>query len=110
MTKEQKKTVDKIIMVIFYGIFFPLVILSLISLGLNVAMKWLFEKILNPLYNKVCIIIRRPIPNSTVMVKGPEDTRFKRINEKLLTKKEAKALGQQYEENGYEVKLHLSEL
>lgn len=109
MTKEQKKNIDKIIAVIFYGVFSPLVILSLIGMGINSLMKPVFEKILNPFYNKVCILIRKPIPNSTVMVKGSEDHYFKRINEKLLTKKEAKELGKQYEEKGYEVHLSLSE-
>jgi hypothetical protein len=44
-----------------------------------------------------------------VQIKGSEDKYFKRVNEKLLTIKEAKAIGKQYEEKGYEVNLHLSE-
>ena len=109
MNKEQKKVVDKIIAVIFYVVFSPLVILRLITLGLDVCLKYLFEHIFNPLYNKVCIIVRQPIPNSSVHVKGNDDRYFKRVNEKLLTIKEAKALGKEYEEKGYEVHLSLSE-
>lgn len=110
MTKEQQKNIDKIIAVVFYTIFLPFVLLYIISYAINTSLKYLFENILNPLYNKVCILVRRPIPNSTVQVKGANDTYFKRINEKLLTIKEAKSIGQQYEEKGYEVHLHLSEL
>lgn len=109
MNKEQKKVVDKIIAVVFYMTFSPLVILRLITLGLDACLKYLFEHIFSPLYNKVCILVRGPIPNSTVHVKGYDDKYFKRINEKLLTVKEAKALGKVYEERGYEVSLHLSE-
>ena len=32
-----------------------------------------------------------------------------RVNDKLLTIKEAKALGKEYEDKGYKVDLHLSE-
>ena len=110
MNKKNKKVVDKIIAVVFYGVFSPFVILSVIALGFNTCMKYLFEQILNPLYNKVCILVRQPIPNSTVCVRGKDDRIFKRINDKLLTIKEAKALGKEYEEKGYEVHLSLSEL
>lgn len=110
MTKEQQKNIDKIIAVVFYIIFLPFVLLYIISYAINTSLKYLFEKVFIPIYRKVCILIRKPIPNSTVQVKGANDTYFKRINEKLLTIKEAKSLGQQYEEKGYEVHLHLSEL
>lgn len=110
MKKEKKIVViDTIIMVIFYAIFSPFVLLYVVSLAVNVAMKYLFDKLLNPLCNKICILVRNPIPNSTVQVKGSDDTYFKRVNEKLLTIKEAKKLGKQYEDEGYEVHLHLSE-
>jgi hypothetical protein len=97
MTNETKKTIDNIIKIVFYGVFSPFVILYFIAIGLSASMKFLFENLLNPLYNKVCIIIRRPIPNSTVNIMGKDDIRFKRANKELLTIKEAKALGQQYE-------------
>lgn len=110
MKKEKKIVViDTIIMVIFYAIFSPFVLLYVVSLAVNVAMKYLFDKLLNPLCNKICILVRNPIPNSTVQVKGSDDTYFKRVNEKLLTIKEAKKLGKQYEDEGYEVHLYLSE-
>ena len=105
----EKKVADYIIMIVFYTIFSPFVLLYLISLGVNMVIKYLFDKALNPLYNRLCKIIRGPIPNSTVHVKSKEDRYFKRINDKLLTKKEAKALGKEYEDKGYEVKLCLSE-
>ena len=110
MKKEKKIVViDSIIMVIFYAIFSPFVLLYVVSLAFNVTMKHLFDKLLNPLCHKICILVRKPIPNSTVQVKGSDDTYFKRVNEKLLTIKEAKKLGKQYEDEGYEVHLHLSE-
>lgn len=109
MTKEQKKNIDKIIAVVFYAIFLPFVLLYMISYSISTSLKYLFERFLSPLYNKVCILVRRPIPNSTVQVKGKDDKYFNRINEKLLTIKEAKSLGKQYEEKGYEVYLNLSE-
>ena len=109
--KKVKKIVviDSIIMVIFYAIFSPFVLLYVVSLAVNVTMKHLFDKLLNPLCHKICILVRKPIPNSTVQVKGSDDSYFKRVNEKLLTIKEAKKLGKQYEEKGVEVSLHLSE-
>lgn len=109
MNNKQKKVVDRIISVVFYCVFSPLIILYGISLGIVSCMEYLVEHLLNPFYNKVCRLVRGPIPNSTVHVKGEEDNYFKRINEKLLTVKEAKSLGKQYEDKGYEVSLHLSE-
>ena len=109
MTKEQKKNIDYIIMGVFYMIFSPILIVYIITYGISKGLGWIFKRVLNPLYNKTCILVRKPIPNSTVQVKGSDDTYFKRVNEKLLTIKEAKALGKEYEEKGYEVKLHLSE-
>lgn len=108
MNKEQKKIIDNIIKGIFSIIFSPIIILYCITYGINISVKYLFEKVLNPLYNKVCKIVRGPIPNSTVHIMGKEE-RWHRVNEKLLTIKEAKKLGKQYEDNGYEVTLHLSE-
>lgn len=109
MTEEQKKVVDKIIMVVFCIIFLPFVLLYAISLSINSLLRYLFEKQFYPLYKKVCKLVRKPIPNSTVNIKGEGDNYFKRINEKLLTVKEAKIIGKQYEDKGYEVHLHLSE-
>lgn len=109
MNKEQKKIIDNIIKSIFFIIFSPIIILYCITYGINISVKYLFEKALIPLYNKVCKIVRGPIPNSTVHVRGSEDTYFERVNEKLLTIKEAKKLGKQYEDEGYEVHLNLSE-
>ncbi len=109
MNKEQKKTIDKIIAFFMYGIFLPFVLLALISKGVDICMEYLFEKALNPLYNKVCKIVRGPIPNSVVHVKGEEYKIWHRVNENLLTINEAKALGKEYEDKGYEVKLSLSE-
>lgn len=109
MTKEQKKKIDYIIMGIFYVLFSPVLIVYVITYGISKGLGWIFEQAINPLYHKTCILIRKPIPNSTVQIKGPEDKSFKRVNEKLLTIKEAKAIGKQYEEKGYEVNLHLSE-
>ena len=112
MTKK-KKIVDYIIMGIFYIIFSPIIILYGITYGINVSLKYLFEKALNPLYNKVCKIVRGPIPNSTVNIwnekSEPWESRWHRVNDKLLTIKEAKALGKEYEDKGYKVNLHLSE-
>ena len=110
MTKEQKKKIDYIIMGIFYVLFSPVLIVYAITYGIDKGLSWIFEQAINPLYNKTCILIRKPIPNSIVQIKGSEDKYFKRVNEKLLTIKEAKAIGKQYEEKGYEVHLHLSEL
>ena len=113
MNKEQKKTIDKIIAIFMYGIFLPFVLLALIAKGMNICMEYLFENALNPFYNKVCKIVRGPIANSTVYILNenaePWQRKWLRVNEKLLTIKEAKALGQQYEKEGYEVKLSLSE-
>ncbi len=109
MNKEQKKIVDYIIKGIFSIIFSPIIILYGITYGINVSLKYLFEKALNPLYHKVCKIVREHIPNSTVNVKGKEYTIWHRVNDKLLTIKEAKALGKEYEDKGYEVYLNLSE-
>lgn len=67
MNKEQKKIVDYIIKGVFSIIFSPIIILYGITYGINVSLKYLFEKALNPLYNKVCKIVRGPIPNSTVI-------------------------------------------
>ena len=104
MDSRQKKTIDYIIMGIFYMLFSPILIVYVITYGISTGLHWLFERALNPLYNKICILVRKPIPNSTVQVKGSDDTYFKRVNEKLLTIKEAKALGKQYEDKGYELK------
>ena len=113
MNKEQKKIVDYIIKGIFSIIFSPIIILYGITYGINVSLKYLFEKALNPLYNKVCKIVRGPIPNSTVYILNENaelwQSKWHRVNEKLLTIKEAKALGKEYEDKGYEVNLSLSE-
>ena len=117
MNKEQKKIVDYIIKGGFSIIFSPIIILYGITYGINVSLKYLFEKALNPLYNKVCKIVRGPIPNSTVYILDEEhkiwangwQPGWHRVNEKLLTIKEAKALGKEYEDKGYKVDLHLSE-
>ena len=113
MNKEQKKIVDYIIKGIFSIIFSPIIILYGITHSINVSLKYLFEKALNPLYNKVCKIVRGPIPNSTVNIwngkSEPWESRWYRVNENLLTIKEAKALGKEYEDKGYKVDLHLSE-
>lgn len=107
--KEQKKRIDKIIAIFMYVIFSPFVLLALIAKGANICMEYLFEGALNPLYNKICKIVRGPIPNSAVHVTGKEYKTWHRVNEKLLTIKEAKALGKEYEDKGYEVRLSLSE-
>lgn len=117
MNKEQKKIVDYIIKGIFSIIFSPIIILYGITYGINVTLKYLFEKALNPLYNKVCKFVRGPIPNSTVYILAEESKiwingwqpGWHRVNDKLLTIKEAKALGKEYEDKGYKVDLHLSE-
>ena len=113
MNKDQKKTIDKIIAIFMYGIFLPFVLLALIAKGVDICMKFLFEKALNPLYNKVCKIVRGSIPNSTVCIWEEQSetwrSRWHRVNDKLLTIKEAKALGKEYENKGYKVKLSLSE-
>ena len=109
MNKEQKKIIDKIIAIFMYGIFLPFVLLALIAKGVDICMKYLFEKALNPLYNKVCKIVRGPIANSSVYVKGKEYRIWHRVNEKSLTIKEAKALAKEYENKGYEINLSLSE-
>ena len=109
MNRKHKETVDNIMWVVFIIILFPLVALYFISGAIYKAMEYLLENVINPLHNKVCKIIRKPIPNSVVSVKGVDDTHFKRINDKLLTIKEAKVLGKEYEDKGYEVYLYLSE-
>ena len=113
MNKEQKKIVDYIIKGIFSIVFSPIIVLYGITYGINVSLKYLFEKALNPLYNKVCKIVRGPIPNSAVEIwhEGSETWRsgWRRVNDKLLTIKEAKALGKEYEDKGYKVRLSLSE-
>jgi hypothetical protein len=113
MTREQKKTIDKIIRIFMCGIFLPFVLLALIAKGMNICMEYLFETIFNPLYHKVCKIVRGPIPNSTVCIweekTEPWQSRWHRVNENLLTIKEAKALGKEYEDKGHKVKLSLSE-
>lgn len=109
MNKGQKKIIDNIIKGIFSIIFSPIIILYCITYGINISVKYLFEKALNPLYNKVCKIVRGPIPNSTVHIMGKEERCWHRVNDKLLTIKEAKILGKQYEDEGYEVHLQLSE-
>lgn len=109
MIKDSKKLIDYIIMGVFYTVFSPFVILHAIAYCVITVTKFLFENILNPLYNKLCKIIRGPIPNSIVHVKGSKDNYFKRVNEKLLTIKEAKKLAKEYENKGYEVHTILSE-
>lgn len=109
LNKEQKKTIDKIIAIFMYGIFSPFVLLALIAKGVNICMEYLFEKLLNPLYNKICKIVRGPIPNSAVYIMNKEERCWDRVNDKLLTINEAKLLGKKYEDEGYEVNLHLNE-
>lgn len=96
-----------------YGVFLPFVLLALIAKGMDICMKYLFEKALNPLYHKVCKIVRGPIPNSAVYIwdekAEPWQSGWHRVNDNLLTIKEAKALGKEYEDKGYKVNLHLSE-
>lgn len=111
---KQKKKIDKIIAVFMYIIFLPFVLLYLMGKGMNICMEYLFEKIFNPFYNKVCKIVRGPIPNSVVYIWNenaePWQSEWRRVNDKLLTIKEAKALGKEYEEKGYKVEMHLSNL
>lgn len=117
MNKEQKKIVDYIIKGIFSIVFSPIIVLYGITYGINISLKYLFEKALNPLYNKVCKTVREPIPNSAVYILDEESKiwangwqpGWHRVNEKLLTIKEAKALGKEYEDKGYKVDLYLSE-
>ena len=109
MKKNYLNLIDRVIMIFFYLIFSPFVLMHAIACCIISCNKILFEKVLNPIYTKLCIIIRGPIPNSTVHVKGPEDNYFNRVNDKLLTIKEAKKLGKEYENKGYEVYLNLSE-
>lgn len=109
MKRDSVKLIDHVIMVIFYLIFLPFVLMHAIACCIISCNKILFEKVLNPIYTKLCIIIRGPIPNSTVHVKGPQDNYFNRVNDKLLTIKEAKKLSKEYENKGYEVYLNLSE-
>ena len=117
MNKEQKKIVDYIIKGIFSIVFSPIIVLYGITYGINVSLKYLFEKALNPLYNKVCKIVRGPIPNLAVYILDEESKiwangwqpGWHRVNENLLTIKEAKALGKEYEDKGYKVRLSLSE-
>ncbi len=113
MNRKQKDIVDNIIKGVFYIIFSPIVILYGITYGINAGVKYLFEIALNPLCHKVCKIVRGPIPNSAVYIwdEKPETWRSKwhRVNDNLLTIKEAKALGKEYEDKGHKVKLNLSE-
>lgn len=113
MNRKQKDIVDNIIKGVFYIIFSPIVILYGITYGINAGVKYLFEIALNPLCHKVCKIVRGPIPNSTVYILNenaePWQSKWHRVNDKLLTIKEAKALGKEYEDKGYEVNLSLSE-
>ena len=109
MTREEKKTIDILIRNAFCLIFSPVLVIYFITYGISKGLEWLFVKALNPLYYKICILVRKPIPNSTVHVKGKDNNHFKRVNEKLLTIKEAKVIGKQYEDDGYIVQLHLSE-
>ena len=113
MSKNKKKfqeIIDFIIMCIFYCVFSPFVVLYSVSYICFNASKYLFDRILNPIYNKTCIFIRRPIPNSSVYILGNEYKVWHRVNDKLLTIKQAKLLGKEYEEKGYKINLSLSEL
>ena len=109
ITDEKKETIDNIIKLMFFIILSPIVVIYSIANLIVKFIDYLFEIAVSPIYQKVCILVRGPIPNSTVSIKGKDDTYFKRVNDKLLTIKEAKVLGKQYEEQGYEVELHLSE-
>lgn len=109
MTNKQKQIIDNILRVIMYIIFSPLVLIYAITKTITFFIDYLFENVINPIYNKICILVRGPIPNSIVYAKGKDAICFKRVNDKLLTNKEAKTLGKQYEDKGYEVQLHLSE-
>lgn len=117
MNRKQKDIVDNIIKGVFYIIFSPIIILYGITYCINAGVKYLFEIALNPLCHKVCKIVRGPIPNSAVYILDEESKiwangwqpGWHRVNDKLLTIKEAKALGKEYEDKGYKVDLHLSE-
>ena len=114
MIRKQKDIiVDNIMKGVFSIIFSPIIILYGITYGINAGIKYLFEIALNPLYHKVCKLVRGPIPNSVVYTWNEQPESWKsgwhRVNDKLLTIKEAKALGKEYEDKGYKVDLHLSE-
>ena len=113
MNRKQKDIVDNIIKGIFSIIFSPIIILYGITYGINAGVKYLVEIALNPLFHKVCKIVRGTIPNSTVYILNenaePWKSKWHRVNDKLLTIKKAKALGKEYEDKGYKVKLSLSE-
>lgn len=117
MNRTQQKRIDHIIRIVCYVIFAPVVLLYAFSWGLKWVMELLFEKVLNQFYYKVCKIVRGPIPNSVVYILDEESKiwvsgwqpGWHRVNEKLLTIKEAKALGKEYEDKGYKVNLSLSE-
>jgi hypothetical protein len=112
MSKKMSMTrniIDYLVRGLFYIIFSPILLLDIISNIISNVTQFILNKWLQPLCNKCCIIARGPIPNSTVQVKGSEDGYFKRINENLLTIKEAKKLASEYENKGYEVNMHLSE-
>lgn len=113
MNRKQKDIVDNIIKSVFSIIFSPIIILYGITYGINAGVKYLFEIALNPLCHKVCKIVRGPIPNSAVYIWNEQPESWKsgwhRVNDKLLTIKEAKALGKECEDKGHKVKLSLSE-
>ena len=113
MNRKQKDIVDNIIKGVFSIIFSPIIILYGITYGINAGVKYLFEIALNPLCHKVCKIVRGPIPNSAVYIWNEQSETWRsgwhRVNEKLLTIKEAKTLGKEYEDKGYKVNLSLSE-
>ena len=104
-----RNIIDYFVRVVFYIIFSPILVLYIISNIIFNITQFILNKWLQPLCNKCCIIARGPIPNSSIQVRGPEDNYFKRINENLLTIKEAKKLALEYENKGYEVNMHLSE-
>lgn len=109
MNEGHKRTIDTIIAIFMYGIFLPFILLDLVAIGVNKCMSYLFEKCFNPLYWEICKLIRKPIPNSAVYITGMEYKNWHMVNEKLLTIKEAKLLGKEYENKGYKVNLYLSE-
>ena len=117
MNRTQQKRIDCVIRIVYYIIFAPIVLLYAFSCTLKCVMELLFEKVLNQLYYKVCKIIRGPIPNSTVHILDEESKIYadgwqpgwRRVNDELLTIKDAKALGKEYEDKGYKVDLSLSE-
>ena len=96
MTDEKKETIDSIIKLMFFIILSPIVVIYSIANLIVKFIDYLFEIAVSPIYQKVCILVRKPIPNSTVQVKGSDDTYFKRVNEQLLTIKEAKVLGKYF--------------